>query len=440
MAGASLTLPRAGASSTIDAMGEPPVLSKAQARATAYAGLHAAKAARFPFPIEGRIPNFAGAEAAARRLRQLPAYQAARGVKVNPDAPQLPVRAMVLRDGKTLYMPSPRLRGAFLRIRPERVPPGEERLAASLSHCAEYGDELSVRTLAEIIHAADEPPIGLILVGSAAVAPTGARAGKGEGYADTEYALLQELGLPHVPVVTTVHPAQIVPGIAVDAHDLPVDYIITPTETIATETPLPKPSRIAWELLEPEDLQAMPVLQELRELKWEQLSTPDVLAPGLNVLFVGLNPGRKSASVGHNFAGPGNHFWRLLHEAGFTPRRLAPHEEDELLQYGVGITNIVSRASRGEHELTWEELAAGAAGLREKVRRFRPRVVALLGKNVYRAYAGLTQSAAVEWGKQPTSVVEGVIDFVAPNPSARSTVPYETRLHLFRTLRNLLLA
>lgn len=413
-----------------------PVLSKAEARASAYAGLRAAKAARFPFPIEGRIPNFAGAEAAALRLRELPAYKAARGVKVNPDAPQLPVRAMVLRDGKNLYMPSPRLRGAFIRIRPQRVPPGEERRAASLSHCAAYGEELSVKDLGDVV-AAGESPIGLIVVGSVAVSRTGARAGKGEGYADMEYAILQELGLPHVPVVTTVHPAQIVPGIVVDDHDLPVDYIITPDETIATRTQLPKPGRIAWELLEPADLEAMPVLQELRELRWTAFTTQDLLTSGLQVLFVGINPGRKSAATGHNFAGRGNHFWRLLHEAGFTPRRLAPHEEGELPKYGVGITNVVARASRGEHELTWDELAAGGAGVRDKVRRFRPRVVALLGKNVYRAYAGLRPSAAVKWGVQPVSVVDGVIDFVAPNPSARSTIPYETRLELFRALRRL---
>ncbi|MFS8665483.1 MAG: hypothetical protein LOD84_07380, partial [Limnochordales bacterium] len=378
-----------------------------------------------------------GAEAAARRLRELDESQAARGVKVNPDAPQLPVRAMVLRDGKTLFMPSPRLRGAFLRIRPQRVPPGQERRAASLSHAADYGEELSLKDLAAIMAAGDEPPIGLIVVGSAAVAPTGARAGKGEGYADMEYAILQELGLPHVPVATTVHPAQIVPDIAVDAHDLPVDYIITPAETIATRTRLPKPGRIAWELLQPDDLKAMPVLQELRELKWEELSTRDLLAPGLRVLFVGINPGKRSAAAGRNFAGPGNHFWRLLHEAGFTPRRLAPHEEDQLLQYGVGITNIVSRASRGEHELTWDELAQGAEALRGKVRRFRPRAVALLGKNVYRAYAGLRRSAPVAWGVQPVPVVDGVIDFVAPNPSARSTIPYQVRLELFRALARL---
>src|SRR5690554_3958535 len=154
-------------------------LTKAEARARAYAALRAAKAARFPFPIEGRIPNFAGAEAAARRLRELPAYQAARAVKVNPDAPQLPVRAMVLEDGKTLYMPSPRLRGAFLRIRPQDVPPGQARRAASLSHCREYGEEISVAQLAEFIKESAEgagdgpaapdgapPAIGLVVAGS----------------------------------------------------------------------------------------------------------------------------------------------------------------------------------------------------------------------------------------------------------------------------------
>lgn len=423
-------------------MDERQVLSKDEARATAYARLHEAKAARFPFPIEGRIPNFVGTEAAARRLRELPAYKGALGVKVNPDAPQLPVRAMVLQDGKTLYMPSPRLRGAFLRIRPENVPPGEERRAASLSHCGKYGEEITLQELADIIEASKAdgspgPAIGLVVAGSAAVSRSGARAGKGEGYADMEYAILQELGLPHVPVVTTVHPAQVVPDIEVDDHDLALDYIITPDETIETNTQIPKPTGIEWALVDDDALQAMPVLRELRELKWEAFSTRDLLAPNLDVLFVGINPGRKSAATGHHFAGPGNYFWHLLHDAGFTPRRLDPSEEEELLQYGVGITNIVSRASRGEDDLTWDELVAGAEELREKVRQWRPRVVALLGKNVYRAYADTSRSAKVEWGRQPTFVIDGVIDFVAPNPSARSIIRYEDRLILFRALRNI---
>lgn len=175
---------------------------------------------------------------------------------------------------------------------------------------------------------------------------------------------------------------------------------------------------------------------ELRRLNWESFSTPDLLAPDLDVLFVGINPGRKSAADGHNFAGPGNHFWRLLHDSGWTPRRYEPHEEGQLLSHGIGITNVVSRASRGEDDLTWDELVAGGVKLRETIGRLRPRVVAMLGKNVYRAYAGLRRSAAVEWGRQEKSVVDGIIEFVAPNPSARSTIPYEQRLAAYRALRD----
>lgn len=423
------------------------VLTKAAARAQAYAGLHEAKAARFPFPIEGRIPNFVGAEAAARRLQQLPAYKAADAIKVNPDAPQLPVRTMVLKDGKTLYMPSPRLRAGFLRITPDAVPPGEERRAASLSHCANYGEEISIEELARVVadagssskaHGTDTGaavPIGLIVAGSAAVSRRGARAGKGEGYADMEYAILRELGAPHMPVVTTVHPAQIVGDIDVEPHDLSVDYVITPDEIIETNTPHPKPEGISWELVGAADLESMPILAALRRHNWTSFSTPDLLAPDLAVLFVGINPGRKSAGLGHNFAGPGNHFWRLLHDAGWTPRRYEPHEEKLLLKDGIGITNVVSRATRGEDDLSWDELVAGGAELRKTVAELRPRVVALLGKNVYRAYAGLRRSAAVSWGWQAESVVDGIPDYVAPNPSARSTISYEQRLAAYREIR-----
>lgn len=410
--------------------------SKAEARRVAYEGLHRARAARFPFPIEGRIPNFKGAEAAARRLRQLLAYREARALKVNPDAPQLPVRAMALADGKTLYLPSPRLRGAFLRIRPEDVPHGEERRAASLSHAHRYGREIRLEELQEELQRG--AGIDLIVCGSVAVSPQGARAGKGEGYSDLEYALLRELGHPPIPVATTVHPSQIVPGFEPEAHDLSVDYIITPDEAIETRTPFPKPERIDWELLPPERLEEMPVLSELRKLRWEAATVPDVIAPGLDLLFVGLNPGRASAGAGHHFAGPGNHFWRLLHEAGFTPVQYRPEEERALLGHGLGITNLVARPSRGEDDLDWSEFEEGGAALRERVRRMRPRIVALLGKNVYRAYAGLRRTGSVAWGLQPRETVEGVKEFAAPNPSPRSTLPYAERLRLFQELRALL--
>lgn len=419
---------------------EEPVSSKAEARRLVYRRLQEHKAARFPFPIEGRIPNFRGAERAAERLRQLPLYREARTLKVNPDATQLPVRKMALEDGKTLYMPSPRLRGGFLRIRPEDVPPGEAHKAASLKHAARYGREVPLAELRVDREngAASPDTIDLIVTGAVAVTREGARAGKGEGYGDLEYALLRQLGQPEIPVVTTVHLLQIVEGLEPEPLDLSLDYIVTPGEVIETRTPYPKPSRIQWELLGDEDLDAMPVLKELRELEWQEHGVEDVLAPGLKVVFVGVNPGRKSASRGHHFAGPNNHFWRLLHEAGFTPRLLKPEEDVLLPHYGLGVTNIVARATRGEQDLDWEEFLVGGEELREKIRRYRPRLVILLGKQAYRGYAGFKQSASVEWGFQNRETVPGVREFLAPNPSSRSTIPYERRLEWFRAVKSAL--
>src|SRR5690606_33683357 len=136
------------------------VIDKDQVRHQVYAELRRLGAARFPFPIEGRLPNFKGAEAAARQLRRLDAYRRARGVKVNPDPPQRPVRDAVLADGKSLYIPTPRLRGAFLRIDPRTVPPGERRRAAPLTHAARYGQPVSLADLAR-----ERPPIDLIVTG-----------------------------------------------------------------------------------------------------------------------------------------------------------------------------------------------------------------------------------------------------------------------------------
>lgn len=404
-------------------------MSKSVARQRAYERLNEAKAARFPFPIEGRIPNFVGAERAADRLRDLPVYQKAKAIKANPDAPQLPVRAMILKDGKQLYMPTPRLRDGFVRINPEDVPQGEERRAASISHFEKYGTRVS---LDEVGH------IDLIITGSVAVTRDGNRAGKGEGYSDIEYAILREMGMPPVPVVTTVHSAQIVTHMTHDPHDLTLDVIVTPEETIEAKTPRPKPDRIHWDRLSTDDLNAMPVLSELRELTWEVHTVPEIIAPDLSILFVGINPGRKSAAQGHNFAGPGNHFWKLLHDAALTPTRFRPEDEYKLLDFKIGITNVVARASRGEADLSWDEMVEGGQELREMVAEMRPSVICLLGKGVYRAYAGLTRSAHVTWGLQTTEMVKGVPEYVAPNPSARSTIPYNERLIHFRNLRKLI--
>lgn len=115
---------------------------------------------------------------------------------------------------------------------------------------------------------------------------------------------------------------------------------------------------------------------------------PDVIAPGLKVLFCGINPGLYTAAVQHHFARPGNRFWPALHAAGFTPRRLYPQEEREMLALGYGLTNIVNCATATAAELTPQELKAGGRILEAKARRFRPAFVAILGISAYREAFG----------------------------------------------------
>lgn len=111
---------------------------------------------------------------------------------------------------------------------------------------------------------------------------------------------------------------------------------------------------------------------------------PDLIAPDLRVLFVGINPGLYTAAVGHHFARPGNRFWPTLHASGFTPRLLSPFEEGDLLGMGLGITNLVERATASAAELTPDELRAGGRRLAAKVRRHRPAAVAILGIGAWR--------------------------------------------------------
>lgn len=143
------------------------------------------------------------------------------------------------------------------------------------------------------------------------------------------------------------------------------------------------------------------------------LSLADVIAPDLRVLFVGINPGLYSAAVGHNFGRPGNRFWPTLALARLTPERLDPSRERELLQYGLGITNIVARATAKADELSVDELRAGAALLEKKVRRFRPRTVAVLGVTAYRTAWGKPKAVL---GLQTERVGDAAL-WVLPNPS-----------------------
>jgi TDG/mug DNA glycosylase family protein len=140
---------------------------------------------------------------------------------------------------------------------------------------------------------------------------------------------------------------------------------------------------------------------------------PDVIAPRLAVLFCGINPGLWSAAVGQHFARPGNRFWPALHRSGFTQRQLRPDEQQELLRYRLGITNVVARGSARADELSSAELVAGGELLRAKAQRYRPEWLAVLGIGAYRTAFGI-RGAVV--GEQEQTVGTTRI-WVLPNPS-----------------------
>ncbi|WP_224361694.1 G/U mismatch-specific DNA glycosylase [Hyalangium versicolor] len=140
---------------------------------------------------------------------------------------------------------------------------------------------------------------------------------------------------------------------------------------------------------------------------------PDLIAPGLRVLFCGINPSLYSAVVGYHFARPGNRFWPTLHAAGITQRLLAPSEQEELMGLGYGITNVVDRATATADQLAPEELIKGGRRLVTKAKRYRPRFIALLGISAYRAAFGRPEAVL---GLQPETVGESRL-WVLPNPS-----------------------
>lgn len=139
----------------------------------------------------------------------------------------------------------------------------------------------------------------------------------------------------------------------------------------------------------------------------------DVIAPDLRLLFVGINPGLYSAAVGHNFARPGNRFWKTLHRAGFTETELSPFDERRLLEQRIGVTNIVARATATAAELSSEELRAGAAILRRKIKRYRPAVVAFVGIGAYRTAFERPRATIGEQAE----TIESARVWVLPNPS-----------------------
>jgi TDG/mug DNA glycosylase family protein len=167
-------------------------------------------------------------------------------------------------------------------------------------------------------------------------------------------------------------------------------------------------------------------------LRARRHTLPDVIAPGLRVLFCGINPGLYSTAVGHHFGRPGNRFWKVLHASGFTPRLFSPSEDKALLGFGVGITNLCPRTTASADELTTAELERGGRELVAKARRFRPRVVAILGIGAYRAGFGRLDAVI---GRQEEPIAQA-LTWVLPNPSGLNAhYGLEALTRHFRMLR-----
>ena len=232
-------------------------LSKVEARAHVWREMEIRGVGRFP-GAAGRIPNFVGAERAALQLQALRAWREARAVKINPDAPQLAVRRMALREGKVVYVPVPRLRDleCFLELDPGRL--GARALqAASIVGAARLGRPVGIDGV---------PPIDLIVCGAVAVNARGARVGKGGGFSDLEYGLLAEAGRvgPGTLIVTTVHPVQVLPqGIEMRAHDIPVDVVVTADGLMSLRPNFPRPCGLYREELDPGKIAEVPVIERL---------------------------------------------------------------------------------------------------------------------------------------------------------------------------------
>ncbi|KAM7514666.1 hypothetical protein LguiA_004249 [Lonicera macranthoides] len=224
--------------------------------------MEALNIAQFPRPVHHRIPNFVAASLAANKLSGLEVFGGAKCVKVNPDTPQKQVRFLTLDGGKKLLTPQPRLRtGFFSVLESSMLNPSTINEACTSVGVAKYGRPIGLD---------EKIKVDLIVIGSVAVDPkTGARLGKGEGFAELEYGMLRYMGAidDSTPIVTTIHDQQLVDDIPVEKlliHDVPVDIICTPTQVIFTNSSIPKPQGIYWDKLSPEKLGQIRVLRELK--------------------------------------------------------------------------------------------------------------------------------------------------------------------------------
>lgn len=234
---------------------------KTTLRHRCWAALRASGDNRFP-GVEGRIPNFIGAEAAADRLTHHPLWQAARTLKCNPDSPHRPVRHRALLEGRTVIMAVPKLRSntPFLSLDPSGWSRSECWRASSAKGAAELGAPLTPEEV---------PVIDLIVTGCVGATAQGARLGKGGGFSDLEYAVLRALGRveAETPVASTIHPSQLLPdgAIPMDDHDVSLDVLVLPNRTIDCPRPFQRPLGLLLDRLDAEKRSSIPFLDRFLE-------------------------------------------------------------------------------------------------------------------------------------------------------------------------------
>ncbi|MBO0714187.1 MAG: hypothetical protein J2O39_01370 [Acidimicrobiales bacterium] len=252
--------PRRAPRHDADAGGDQALLAdKARLREEVWSALTDARVSRFPGAY-GRVPNFVGAEAAARGLASTDLWRGSRTLKANPDAPQWPVRQRALEDGKLVYMAVPRLASErpFFVLDPDELS-DSPRTASSIK-----GASRSART----VDLLDLTPVDLVVAGCVAVGEDGARLGKGGGFGDLELAIAEAAGLigPHTRLVTTVHELQVLPAgrVPTTDHDRWVDLVVTPDRLITPTRRSTAHPGIRWEELTDEKVAAVPILGRLR--------------------------------------------------------------------------------------------------------------------------------------------------------------------------------
>jgi 5-formyltetrahydrofolate cyclo-ligase len=215
-------------------------------------------------PASSRIPNFVGADAAAKLLADLPFWKAARVVKCNPDPPQIPVRLRALYDGKLLYTPVPELLEGFpfVLLDPAVLKRDDIsfELAATAQGAMAHGQAVSFEEML---------PMDVLVVGCVAVTAAGGRTGKGGGFADLELGIFRELDKVPAPgqIVTTVHEIQVVADdrIQMMPHDSPLHWIVTPERVIETRSAYPQPTGVTWDSVQEDQFRSIPFLQALKD-------------------------------------------------------------------------------------------------------------------------------------------------------------------------------